>query len=98
VREGARTRLLAGAAAAALLTLTAACGGGSAENGDGVVTDVVEGDQDGMHGAVLDSPYTWGQTELTDTAGEPFDTRDELAAPLTLVFFGYTNCPDICRP
>jgi protein SCO1 len=97
VRERALTRVVAGTAAAALLTLTAACGDGAEETGGGVVADVVEGDQDGMHGAVLDAPYAWGKAELTDTAGEPFGTRDELTAPLTLVFFGYTHCPDICQ-
>jgi protein SCO1/2 len=96
VGEKALARAVAGVAAAALLALTAACGG-SSESDDGLVADVVEGDQDGMHGAVLDAPYTWGQAELTDTAGDAFATRDELAAPLTLVFFGYTNCPDICQ-
>jgi protein SCO1/2 len=97
VRESARTRLLAQAAAAALLTLTAACGSTGTETGDGVVAGVVDGDDDGMHGAVLDDPYSWGEAELADTTGEPFGTRERLAAPLTLVFFGYTNCPDICQ-
>lgn len=90
-------RALAAISAAVLLTLTAACGDGAPEPGDGVVSDVVEGDDDGMHGAVLDAPYTWGKVDLTDTSGDSFDTRAELAAPLTLVFFGYTNCPDICQ-
>jgi protein SCO1/2 len=96
VAEPRLARLLAGATAAALLALTAACGG-SDGSGTGVVADVVEGDPDGMNGAVLDQPYTWGSAELTDTAGRPVDTRDALEAPLTLVFFGYTNCPDICQ-
>ncbi|MEM9713643.1 MAG: SCO family protein, partial [Actinomycetota bacterium] len=33
---------------------------------------------------------------LTDTAGEPFDFRAETGGELTLMYFGYTECPDIC--
>lgn len=33
---------------------------------------------------------------LTDTAGKPFRLAHDVATPVVLVFFGYTNCPDIC--
>lgn len=33
---------------------------------------------------------------LTDENGDPANAGDYAGAPLTLVFFGYTNCPDIC--
>jgi len=33
---------------------------------------------------------------LTTTEGKPFDLRRETKGMLTLVFFGYTNCPDVC--
>jgi len=33
---------------------------------------------------------------LTDTRGEPYDFRRETAGRLTLLFFGYTSCPDVC--
>jgi protein SCO1 len=32
---------------------------------------------------------------LVDTAGRPF-TRSDLAGHPTLVFFGFTHCPDVC--
>ena len=32
----------------------------------------------------------------TDTDGEPYSLADDTDKRLTLVFFGYTNCPDIC--
>lgn len=35
-------------------------------------------------------------TELVDTSGQAFDLRAATSGELTLVFFGYTNCPDIC--
>ncbi len=33
---------------------------------------------------------------LTDTEGRRFDFRAETGGELTLLFFGYTSCPDIC--
>ena len=33
---------------------------------------------------------------LTDTDGQPYDLATDTDKPLTLVFFGYTNCPDVC--
>ena len=33
---------------------------------------------------------------LTDTAGQPYDFQAETAGKLTFLFFGYTNCPDVC--
>jgi len=76
--------------------LLAACGGHGG-TGNGVIADARVHDDDGLHGAVLTEPYTVGDATLTDTAGEPFDVRAELEAPLTLVFFGYSQCPDICQ-
>lgn len=34
---------------------------------------------------------------LTDTDGRPFDLAADTTAPVTLVFFGYTSCPDVCN-
>lgn len=50
-----------------------------------------------FHGKVLDNPYTVPDTALTDTDGEPFSLAADTDKPLTLVFFGFTNCPDICH-
>jgi protein SCO1/2 len=33
---------------------------------------------------------------LNDTSGEPFDFRAKTDGSVTLLFFGYTHCPDIC--
>lgn len=33
---------------------------------------------------------------LQDTEGKAFDFRSETEGYLTLLFFGYTNCPDVC--
>ena len=74
-------RALAGVLAAALL---AGCGSGAPEEGD-------------IAGAVLDDPYVVPDTPLVDTEGEPYSLTADTDARLTLVFFGYTHCPDICQ-
>jgi protein SCO1 len=33
---------------------------------------------------------------LKDAAGQPYDLKARNAGKLTLVYFGYTNCPDVC--
>lgn len=33
---------------------------------------------------------------LPDTSGQPFDLRQRTAGKTTLLFFGYTSCPDVC--
>jgi protein SCO1/2 len=48
------------------------------------------------NGRVLDPAPERPATDLVDTSGAPFDLRSATAGQLTLVFFGYTDCPDIC--
>ncbi len=83
--------------AAALMAgalVLAACGGTAAE---GPVANVKIYDEDGMHGAVLTEAYAVPDVSLTATDGSPYDLAADTTAPLTLVFFGYTKCPDICH-
>jgi protein SCO1/2 len=47
-------------------------------------------------GAVLHRQYHAPATELTDTAGRPFSLASSTDKRLTLIFFGYTHCPDEC--
>jgi protein SCO1 len=51
----------------------------------------------GYHGAVLDQQYVVPTTPLTDTDGQPYSLAADTEKALTLVFFGYTHCPDICQ-
>lgn len=76
-----------------MLVVLAGCGA-SSESGS-AVTGVKISDDDGYHGIFLDKTYAVPDVELTDTDGKPFDlaTRPKR----TLVFFGYSNCPDICQ-
>lgn len=82
----------------ALLTalVLGACGGTGAGD-DAVVSGFSSEDDDGMAGAVLTEPYTWPEATLTDSRGEETDLRGGLSKPLTLVFFGYSKCPDVCQ-
>lgn len=47
-------------------------------------------------GTLLDPPFTKPDVTLTDLDGEPFPFLEETEGKLTVLFFGYTNCPDIC--
>lgn len=72
--------------ALALALLLAGCDGGSAPPPA----------SDGAGGARLDSPVALPAATLTDQYGAPFDLRADTPGQVTLLFFGYTNCPDIC--
>ena len=53
------------------------------------------GDAPPIQGAVLDTPRQIAVPQLTKDDGQPFTAAD-LQGRWTLVFFGYTSCPDIC--
>jgi protein SCO1/2 len=47
-------------------------------------------------GTIIDPPATKPTFVLTDTRGQQFDFAAETGGRLTLLYFGYLNCPDIC--
>ena len=47
-------------------------------------------------GLELATPLARPAFTLTDVAGQPFDFLARTAGKPTLLFFGYTSCPDIC--
>jgi protein SCO1/2 len=57
----------------------------------------IPADSDGLNGVVLPHPYRVPHARLIDTSGRRLDVASAATRPLTLVFFGYTNCPDVCQ-
>lgn len=49
-----------------------------------------------FRGGVLEPPRDRPSFRLQTTDGAPFDFAAETAGTLTMLFFGYTNCPDVC--
>lgn len=49
-----------------------------------------------LRGIVLPAPLTKPEFTLTGTDGKPFDFHKGTDGYTTLVYFGYTHCPDVC--
>lgn len=85
--------LAAGALAGALWL--PGCTKGEDENGGAPA--IVSANKDGY---VAGTPIKHGPAlpdiTLTDQDGKPFRLAKDVATPVVLLFFGYTNCPDIC--
>ncbi|MDQ1742945.1 MAG: hypothetical protein QOE23_1284 [Pseudonocardiales bacterium] len=92
------SRLRAAVAAGLLAVLLAGCSSSGAEGpkaspAASELNDHTGGTYDGLG---LDPPQPRPQFTLTDTAGRAFRFGTETAGKPTLLFFGYTNCPDVC--
>jgi protein SCO1/2 len=48
-----------------------------------------------LRGSVIDPPFAAAEIALTDSNGEPF-ALSHLRGNVSVVFFGFTNCPDEC--
>jgi protein SCO1 len=79
----------------------AACSGPASAEGEeghahGDAPAAVEAPEDDYAGVDLAQPYHRPSFTLTDTTGAEFDFRSATGGRPTLLFFGYTNCPDVC--
>jgi protein SCO1/2 len=87
-----RLRLLIGLAAVGLLAACTSAGGKA-----GQTPSELNGRPDSTYqGVGLTPPQPRPQFTLTDTGGKSFKFATDTAAKPTLLFFGYTNCPDVC--
>lgn len=74
--------------AGVLALLLAACGG----------THATTSPSSGYHwtGGELVHPLPKPEFTLTDQRGQPYDFQQQTAGKVAVLYFGYTNCPDVC--
>lgn len=78
----------------AALALVAGCSSGGGTSG---TPSELNGNAGGTYlGAGLTPPQPRPNFTLTDTSGKKFAFGTTTAKHPTLLFFGYTNCPDVC--
>lgn len=95
----ARGRVV-GVLTAVVLLVSACAGGGTSTSGvDGSAgaADVRVGAAGGWRGTAITAAYPLPDQTFTDTTGATVVPARDADAPVTLVFFGYTSCPDICN-
>ncbi len=49
-----------------------------------------------LHGAIIQPAIAKPEITLTDTSGQPFDLRRQTQGYVTILYLGYTHCPDEC--
>lgn len=82
------------ALAVALLMLAAACSSGSPKPKKSELLD--RGSAGPYMGAGLDPAQPRPSFTLTDTRGKSFAFGSQTAGHPTFLYFGYTQCPDVC--
>jgi protein SCO1/2 len=84
------------AALVAVSALVAGCSAGGSTAARSSDLNPAAGNVRGYEGVGLDPAQPRPSITLTDTAGKPFDLAKETGGRPTFLYFGYTNCPDVC--
>ncbi len=92
-RSRSRPRRQLAVALALLAVLVAACDPASST---ALVAQGLEPQADGWRGLPLDRERTMPDVTLSTTDGDPVALDEAFLGTPTLLFFGYTSCPDIC--
>jgi protein SCO1/2 len=87
------TRTAAVLSAAALAAGLAGCASGQPEGR----ADVTVNGESGWAGTAVTAGYPLPDQTFTDTSGEEVVPAEDAGDGVTLVFFGYSHCPDICN-
>ena len=90
-RRSSASRLILGGTILVVLVLTSCVA-----NKQAATTAVSSGDADGYVGTLVDPPLTPAPITLQDTAGNPYRLDEPHPDTATAVFFGFTNCHDVC--
>jgi protein SCO1 len=62
----------------------------------GSLAPAQQGQSDTYRGGLVTPPLPKPSFSLTTTSGDKFDFRSKTDGYVTLLFFGYTSCPDVC--
>ena len=91
-----RTRNALTATLLAASVLTACSTGAPNDAGDGAAAVVETKDKDGLNGTLVEPPLRLANVTLRDTRGKPVRLGDFAPTKATALFFGFTNCDDVC--
>lgn len=91
-------RVAIGLGILATTVVVAGCGDGAAgiattTSGDGLTVTTRD---DGFNGTLIEPARPRPDLLLPTTSGERFDLSDRPDDEVTVLFFGYTHCPDVC--